>query len=74
MKAVIATKGWGGRDPKDVKTGAAPKGYGNQLKVIEAQLAVPLRPEFKGTAANVETRDFWRAMEQFWGGGGSVGC
>ena len=46
MKAVIATTGFGGRAPKDAKTGAAPKGYENQLKVIAAQLAVPLRPEF----------------------------
>jgi alpha-galactosidase len=72
MKAVIATTGVGGRDPKDAKTGAAPKGYENQLKVIAAQLAVPLRPEFKGTVATVETRDFWRATEQFGGGGGSA--
>ena len=70
MKAVIATTGYGGRDPKDAKTGAAPKGYENQLKVIEAQLAVPLRPEFKGTVTTVETRDFWRAPEQFGSGGG----
>jgi len=67
MKAVIAVTGFGGRDPKDAKTGAAPKGYENQLKVIAAQLAVPLRPEFKGTAATVETRDFWRSQEQFGG-------
>ena len=70
MKAVIAVTGYGGRDPKDAKTGAAPKGYENQLKVIAAQLAVPLRPEFKGTVATIETRDFWRAPEQFGSGGG----
>ncbi|MCX6903503.1 MAG: hypothetical protein NTW03_08505 [Verrucomicrobia bacterium] len=67
MKAVIEVTGFGGRDPKDAKTGAAPKGYENQLKVIAAQLAVPLRPEFRGTVATVETRDFWRAQEQFGG-------
>jgi hypothetical protein len=67
MKAVIAVTGFGGRDPKDAKTGAAPKGYENQLKVIAAQLAVPLRPEFKGTVATVETRDFYRAQEPFGG-------
>jgi alpha-galactosidase len=67
MKAVIATTGFGGRDPKDAKTGAAPVGYENQLKVIDAQLAVPLRPEFKSTVATVETRDFWRSQEQFGG-------
>jgi len=70
MKAVIATTGYGGRDPKDAKTGTAPKGYENQLKVIAAQVAVPLRPEFKGTVATVETREFWRAPEQFGAGGG----
>ncbi|MCE9518144.1 MAG: sialate O-acetylesterase [Verrucomicrobia bacterium] len=67
MKAVIAVTGFGGRDPKDAKTGAAPKGYENQLKVIDAQLAVPLRSEFKGTVATVESRDFWRSQEQFGG-------
>jgi len=41
MKAVIAVTGFGGR-------GAEGEG---QLKVIAAQLAVPLRPEFKGTVA-----------------------
>ncbi len=67
MKAVIAVTGFGGRDPKDPKTGAAPKGYENQLKVIAAQLAVPLRSEFNGTVATVETRDFWRSQEPFGG-------
>lgn len=57
MKAVIAVTGFGGR-------GAEADG---QKKVIEAQLAVPLRPEFKGTVATVETRDFWRAQDQFGG-------
>jgi len=37
MKAVIATTGFGGRAPKDAKTGTAPKGYEKQLKVIAAQ-------------------------------------
>jgi len=60
MKAVIAVTGFGGR-------GAEGEG---QLKVIAAQLAVPLRPEFKGTVATVETRDFWRPVEQFGSGGG----
>jgi alpha-galactosidase len=67
MKAVIAVTGFGGRDPKDAKTGATPKGYENQLKVIAAQLAVPLRSDFKGTVATVETRDFYRSQEQFGG-------
>ena len=67
MKAVIATTGFGGRDPKDAKTGSSPKGYADQLKVIESQVAIPLRPEFKGTVATVETRDFWRSQEAFGG-------
>jgi alpha-galactosidase len=57
MKVVIAVTGWGGWENKQA----------DQLKVIEAQLAVPLRPEFKGSAAAVETRDFWRAQEKFGG-------
>jgi hypothetical protein len=70
MKVVIATTGFGGRDPKDAKTAATPKGYENQLKVIAAQLTLPARPEFKGAAATVETRDFWRAPEHFGSNGG----
>ena len=61
MKAVIAVTGFGGR-------GAEGEG---QLKVIAAQLAVPLRPEFKGTVATAETRDFYRPQERF--GGNSQG-
>jgi Carbohydrate esterase, sialic acid-specific acetylesterase len=57
MKVVIAVTGWGGWENKQA----------DQLKVIEAQLAVPLRPEFKGSAATVETRDFWRAQDKFGG-------
>jgi alpha-galactosidase len=72
MKAVIAVTGFGGRDPKDAKTGVAPKGYENQLKVIAAQMAVPLRPEFKGTVATVETRDFYRPQAQFGGNGQTI--
>lgn len=67
MKVVIAATGYGGREPKDPQTGAAPKGYENQLKVIAAQFAVPERPEFKGAVATVETRDFWRSQEKFGG-------
>jgi len=71
MKVVIAVTGCGGRDPKNAE-GATPKGYEHQLKVIEAQLAVPLRPEFKGTVVTVETRDFFRPQEQFGGNGQTV--
>lgn len=57
MKAVIAVTGFGGRDNRQAE----------QQKVIESQWAVPLRPEFKGTVATVETRDFWRPQDQFGG-------
>jgi len=62
MKAVIAVTGFGGR-------GAEGEG---QMKVIAAQLAVPLRPEFKGTVATVETRDFWRPNKEFGGSGQGI--
>ena len=39
----------------------------NSVLAAEAQLGVPLRPEFKGTVATVETRDFWRSQEPFGG-------
>ena len=40
-------------------------------KVTDAQVAVSKRPEFKGTVAAAETRDFWRTRETF--GGNSQG-
>jgi hypothetical protein len=63
MKVVIAVTGFGGRDLE----GDSDKTKETHLKVIAAQLAVPLRPEFKGTVATVETRDFWRPNKQFGG-------
>jgi hypothetical protein len=63
MKAVIAVTGFGGRD----LVGDNDKSKEAHLKVIAAQLAVPLRPEFKGTVATVETRDFYRPQDKFGG-------
>jgi Carbohydrate esterase, sialic acid-specific acetylesterase len=63
MKAVIAVTGFGGRD----LVGDNEKSKDTHLKVIAAQLAVPLRPEFKETVTTVETRDFFRAQEPFGG-------
>ena len=57
MKVVIAVTGFGGRNLEADND----KSKDSHLKVIAAQLAIPLRPEFKGTVATVETRDFWRA-------------
>ena len=63
MKAVVAVTGYGGRNLE----GENDKTKATRLKVIAAQLAVPLRPEFKGTMATAETRDFYRPQEQYGG-------
>ena len=63
MKAVVAVTGYGGRDLE----GENDKTKATRLKVIAAQLALPLRPEFKGTVATAETRDFYRPQEQYGG-------
>lgn len=68
MKVVIAVTGFGGRD----LAGDSDKTKESHLKVIAAQLAVPLRPEFKGTVATVETRDFYRPQAQFGGNGQTI--
>jgi len=74
MKAVVAVTGnWGwdlaelraSKKTKEEKDAAAAP----VLKVVEAQLAVSRRAEFKGTVATAETRDFWRPREQFGGRG-----
>jgi len=57
MKAVIAVTGYGGWNNTNTWL----------KKVQEAQLALPRRPEFKGNAATVETRDFYRPQEKFGG-------
>lgn len=60
MKVVVATtgfEGWKGKPSNDPVA----------RKVIEAQLAISKRPEFKGTVATAETRDFYRSQEKFGG-------
>lgn len=74
MKVVVAVTGNWGWDLADLlrnyKTqeqkdaAAAPV-----RKVTDAQVAVSRRPEFKGTVATAETRDFWRPREQYGGTG-----
>ncbi|MFT6863087.1 MAG: hypothetical protein ACJAVK_001648 [Akkermansiaceae bacterium] len=56
MPAVIATVGFGGHR-MDAK----------YLPILEAQLAVgdpEKHPEFKGSVASVDTRDFWREVDE----------
>jgi hypothetical protein len=56
MPAVVATVGFGGRKMSDT-----------YLRILEAQLAVgdpQKHPEFAGTAASVDTRDFWREVDE----------
>jgi alpha-galactosidase len=53
---VIATVGFHGRDMK-----------GRYLQILEAQMAVsdPAKhPDFAGNVLTVDTRDFWRSVEQ----------
>jgi len=57
MKAVIAVTGYGGWDSKNEWL----------KKVQDAQLALPKRPEFQGSVATTETRDFYRSQEKFGG-------
>jgi len=65
MKAVIAVTGYEGWKGKPSHDPVA-------RKVIEAQFAVARRPEFRGTVATTETRDFWRPREEFGGRGMSI--
>ena len=55
MRAVVATVGFGGHNMSDV-----------YLKILEAQMAVgdpKKHPEFAGTVASVDTREFWREVD-----------
>ena len=54
LPVVIANSGFGGRNQKNDR----------RLGIINAQLAVAKRPEFKGTVVTVETRDFFRPPEE----------
>ena len=56
MPAVIATVGFGGHRMSE-----------NFLPILNAQLAVgdpKKHPEFSGTVASVDTRDFWREIDE----------
>lgn len=55
MPAVVATVGFGGHNMAD-----------KFLKILQAQMAVgdpKKHPEFAGTVASVDTRDFWREVD-----------
>ncbi len=56
MPAVVATVGFGGYDMAD-----------KFLQILKAQMAVgdpKKHPEFAGTVASVDTRDFWREVDE----------
>jgi len=56
MPAVVATVGFGGHNMQD-----------KFLRILEAQMAVgdpKKHPEFAGTVASVDTRDFWREVDE----------
>ncbi|MHC4085776.1 MAG: sialate O-acetylesterase [Planctomycetota bacterium] len=56
MPAVIATVGFGGYDMAE-----------KYLSILKAQMAVSdpkKHPEFAGTVASVDTRDFWREIDE----------
>jgi alpha-galactosidase len=56
MPAVVATVGFGGHRMAD-----------KFLKILEAQMAVgdpKKHPEFAGTVASVDTRDYWREVDE----------
>lgn len=77
MKAVVAVTGNWGRDLAELRESKKTKEEKDAaaapvLKVVEAQLAVARRPEFKGTVATAETRDFWRPRAEFGGRGIAV--
>jgi len=56
LPVVVATVGFGGHNMSD-----------KYLKILEAQIAVgdpKKHPEFAGTVASVDTRDFWREVDE----------
>jgi len=63
MKIVIAVTGYGGRN----QIFGMPEAEEASDKVIAAQFAVSRRPEFKGAAITVETRDYYRPQDPFGG-------
>ena len=73
LKTVVAVTGNYGWDLADVLKYQKTQEKKDQVagwykKVIAAQWAVSKLPEFKGTVATAETRDFWRPQEQYGGG------
>jgi Carbohydrate esterase, sialic acid-specific acetylesterase len=64
MKIVVATTGFGGRELVSFTKPEQKEGIG---KIIAAQISLPTRPEFKGSAATTETRDFYRPQDKFGG-------
>jgi hypothetical protein len=72
MKVVVAVTGNYGWDLADLLKWQKTQEKKNAVascwrKVTDAQIAVSQRPEFKGTVATAETRDFWRPREQHGG-------
>jgi hypothetical protein len=56
LPSVVATVGFGGRNMND-----------KFLRILEAQMAVgdaKKHPEYAGTVASVDTRDFWREVDE----------
>lgn len=56
LPVVVATVGFGGRTMQD-----------KFLKILKAQMAVgdaKLHPEYAGTVASIDTRDFWREVDE----------
>ena len=81
MKSVIALTGFGGwqdAPPRETHKDEDVRFIKAKRKVIESQLAVAKRFEFKGVVTTVETRDFWRdkriygqrEYETHWNGNG----
>jgi len=72
MKVVIGVTGNYGWDLADLLRGQKTQEQKDAVaaqyrKVTDAQVAVSRRPEFKGSVATAETRDFWRPQEQYGG-------
>lgn len=72
LKTVVAVTGNYGWDLADMlkwqKTEEKKKSAAERFrKVTDAQVAISKHPEFKGTVATAETRDFWRPREIYGG-------
>ena len=72
LRVVVAVTGnWGWKLEEVIQGKKTPEQRQTAVAPIEAvrnaQVAVSRRPEFKGTVATAETRDFWRPRETFGG-------